>query len=318
MNDRKVPKNAVAPGSYEAIVEVNQDNDYAFFSTTGDPWYNRRLLGFANNPISHDFTFEVDAVQPGPGSLRFHGYGVTDWPGADPDHKLMVLLNGEELMSEPLVFNGLHDVNLELDVADGVLQEGSNTLTVYQPADLPGVGFDMVDIDTFGTTYKRGYVYPATGQYGFSAQAKVFEIDEVGAASADQLVVYRMVGANGQRPVYQSKVALNDGKLRIRGNANQMLRYHVSTLDRLLTPKIELTQEPADIMNGQASYVVITTADFIEALQPLVTHREGLGWTVKVVDVADIFSHLSYGIFDAKAVADYIAQAQETWVPRHS
>jgi hypothetical protein len=55
---------------------------------------------------------------------------------------------------------------------------------------------------------------------------------------------------------------------------------------------------------------MISHPDFIETLVPLVNARQAQGFAVKVVDVLDIYSQFSHGIFDPQAIRDYIAYAR--------
>jgi hypothetical protein len=305
------PRNA-APKSYLERRHFDEDNQYAFFSTTGDPWYNRRLTAFEGSPVTHHFTFSIDESRSGPATIALHGYGITNFP-ANPDHRVTVSLNCDdpkrfvELSTE--TFDGLHDLRLELPIPKKSLKDGVNTLCIGQPADIPGVLFDSFDLDTYGVTYRRGFVYPVDGQMYFEARSRVFEIDSIGISDARDVVVYMLVGKDRDIPRHRSRVDLHNGNLRFRGSRNTR-SYIVSTVDRLLKPVIELTPEAEDINSGQAELLIVAYDDFLDTLKPLVTHRESQGWTVKAVKVSDVFGNYSAGIFDAQALVDYIEFAR--------
>jgi hypothetical protein len=86
--------------------------------------------------------------------------------------------------------------------------------------------------------------------------------------------------------------------------------YLVSTVETLYTPALEAVRIPADL-NRPAQYLIIAHPDFISGLEPLVQARQAQGLTVRVVDVTDLYSQYSYGIFDPQAIKQYIAYAAQ-------
>ncbi len=74
---------------------------------------------------------------------------------------------------------------------------------------------------------------------------------------------------------------------------------------------MELIEETADINTGSAEYLVISHPDFIDGLTVLVNERKQQ-YSVKMVDVEDIYYHYSHGIFDPEAVRNYIAYAAKS------
>ena len=63
------------------------------------------------------------------------------------------------------------------------------------------------------------------------------------------------------------------------------------------------------IRSGAAELLVIAHPDFIAALAPLVQQRECQGWSVKVVDVEDVYAEFGGDVFDPAAIRSYITFA---------
>lgn len=62
-----------------------------------------------------------------------------------------------------------------------------------------------------------------------------------------------------------------------------------------------------------ADYVILTHADFLTEVQVLADHRAAQGLRVAVVDVAEVYDAFSYGIFDPRAIHDFLAHAYAHW-----
>jgi hypothetical protein len=66
-----------------------------------------------------------------------------------------------------------------------------------------------------------------------------------------------------------------------------------------------------DITSGQAQLLIISHPDFIAGLTPLVQARQSQGYTVRVVDVEDVYTQFGYAIFSPQAIKDYIRYAAQ-------
>ena len=83
--------------------------------------------------------------------------------------------------------------------------------------------------------------------------------------------------------------------------------YFVSTVGALLTPQISVTPDTTDITSGRARLLIIAHPNFInDDLARLVQAREAQGYTVKVVDVQQVYTQFGGGVFDPQAIRDYI------------
>jgi len=304
---RQRPPKGDPQSSYTEQLRVNADNGYMFFSPSGDPWYDTRFLAYENKPVTKDFDFQVDHLADGPTQLDVDLWGVTDWP-QKPDHHVKVLFNGSEVAN--LHFDGTVNVPLTIPLPAGALHNGDNTLRFELPGDA-GVRFDMVNLDTYGVRYPRKFVARDDG-LTFSGAASVFE---VGGFSNDRVEVYRVTDSrHGARVAWYETVdvASADGAFAARfagTRGGRTSTYTLATTLNLLTPEIVPARASVDLLAGPADYLVISHPDFLGGLAPLVQAREAQGWTVKVVDVNDVYQAYSGGIFDPHAIQAYIADA---------
>ena len=85
--------------------------------------------------------------------------------------------------------------------------------------------------------------------------------------------------------------------------------YIVAATSALRTPEIQPTPRRQNITSGSAQYLIIAHEDFIEGIEPLAQARRAEGWSVRVVDVAQVYERFNYGIVDPQAIRRYISHA---------
>ena len=111
---------------------------------------------------------------------------------------------------------------------------------------------------------------------------------------------------------------LGDGNYEVKFNgSSELAAYYVVSAAGRKTPELELPADGGDITAGVARYLIIAHPDFIGTvdepnvdLEWLVQMRQAQGYTLKVVNVEDIYAQFSHHIVDAQAIKDYVAYAQ--------
>jgi uncharacterized repeat protein (TIGR01451 family) len=303
--DWRGPNPAAVPAEYYLeTVTAERNRKYSFSSPNGDPWYDTAILAFTS-PKHAAFDIEIDglvedAEMP---SVRVDMWGTTDWPDS-PDHHVEVSFNGVPLADE--FFDGLVNYPLDIDLPYGVLENGTNTLELNLPGDT-GVAYDMVTFDRFSVTYPRRFE-ARQGRLDFVAAAEQFQVDGLSGSKA---VVYRIDGDEATLLAGADVTLGESGYSATFPGSYSPARYLVTTGSAVRKPRIEPVRETASITTGRASYLVISHPDFIDGLDSLVAAREAEGWTVKVVDVEDVYAGFSYGVVDPEALRSYISWAAE-------
>lgn len=303
--DRTPPSRfGTATTIYRETVRVENDVQYSFGASGGDPWYDVWISAIYN-PASLTRTLSVEGYEPaaGPAVLDLGLWGVTDWPES-PDHHTVVSVNGTPVAAE--IFDGGEIPDLLVELPDGVLVEGDNDVRIDLPLDL-GVPYDLVALDSYAVTYPRRLAARA-GHLAFAGDpADSFAVS--GLIGADP-AVYRVGGESTQRLTrFEVTGAPGDYTVTFAG-APEPATYVVATPGSGLAPEIQPAPAVEDIFSGQASYLMIVHPDFLGGgLDPLVAARESQGFTVQVVDVEQIYENLSGGIVDPEAIRAYVAYA---------
>jgi hypothetical protein len=301
-SNTRIARNTPPSTSYVEKLVVNRQRGFADYAPGSDLWYDTEMLAYTS-PRSWDYSFQVDGMAgPDGATLDLVVWGITDWESAS-DHHLQASLNGTPLADE--WFDGLVEKTVRVNLPAGLLREGENTLRLTLPGDT-GEEWDVVALDKFTVTYARSF-QARDGRLTFTAAGKAFKVTNL--PSAD-VTVYRLAGSGAVR---LGRVTVNqEGSTYSAAFAGYSTEatYLVTSGAAMRTPVFEAVRAQADL-SQPAQYLVIAHPQFIAGIQPLVEARRAQGLTVSVVDVNDLYTQYTNGIFDPQAIKDYIVYAHK-------
>lgn len=302
--DTTAPAGSDPAPFYMETARVDKNVAYDALSTTGDPWYNARMVVYTA-ARSWNFPLPVDHYQAGaaPATLRVNMYGGINISGS-PDHHVVLKANSITLADRQ--FDGLNSEIFDLELPVGALLEGNNVVTIGLPADT-GQYADIVYLDQYQVTYPRAF-WALNGSLRFESSAALFQVDNLLNSNVS---VYRLQDGLLTQLSYVEVTAQGATfRARFAGNG-QPATYFVVNHTAMLKPAIRAARPTTDITSGAAEYLVIAHPNFIPGLTPLVQARQAQGLTVKVVDVMDIYDQFSFGLVDPQAIKSYIGFAAQ-------
>lgn len=294
----RVPRKVQFPAYYVETTTIERNAKYSYVAPTGDPWFDTGMI--ANASTSWTFDVPVSDYVAGATTPQI---AVKMWGGSNmvngPDHRVLVAVNDQQVADE--LFDGTEIANVTAPVSN--LVNGTNKLKLTLPVDR-GAPWDLVALEQYAISYPRAFL--ATGnRLDFTAAAEAFD---VGGLNSSDVVVYRLNGAQPER--------LSSFRVRREGSGyfasflgGSDATYYVSTAGALLTPEVNVAAPAVDITSGTADLLVIAHEQFLAGFAPLVQARQAEGYTVKLVNVADVYAQYSGGVFDAQAIKDYIKHA---------
>ena len=229
-----------------------------------------------------------------------------------PDHHVTISLNGAPVAD--VWWDGITWKTVQAPVAQGLLQAGSNTLSVVAPNDT-GLGYDFVFIDrvelAFANTFaaeanELSFGYPASGTWKF----------QVNGFSSNQLVVYDVtdpaapvlitgIAVTGSGPysaLFQETLAAPAG---YRALADPAYRT-VQAVEADAASNLRSTA------NG-AEHVVITHPAFWAQAEQLRGWRSSQGRSALTVNLQDVYDEFGYGLVGAAPIHDFLAYAYAQW-----
>ena len=333
VKNARVQRDSATAGdtTYEALVEVDRNEKYSPAMPNGDPWYEADALamgGASPAPVEMTFTFEVkDLVPDTPAQLLLGLVGVTNlekrdfqqYPGlpANPlkqDHHVQVFVNSGMTPVADEWSDGLVDWKLEIPLASGVLREGKNTITVRVPGDT-GYRFDMVAVDRYGAKYRR-HAMAVDNVLAFSGDADAYE---VGGFDSRRIDVYASRSDGSLVRIEGLKKLKRQGKfaVRFKGVAGPA-DYFVTAAGYLPAEVVPVPPAPANLLEP-ADYLIISHPAFLGAasLAEYAAAKEAEGYTVKLVNVDDLYTHYGHGMPVPGAIRAYLQAAAEAFDYTH-
>jgi len=276
-------------------------------------YYSAALNGPAEN-----FFGEILFGDPAPLTLTLHNIETTSataqlqvaLQGVSFEvHQVNAFVNG--ILLGTISFSDENSVTQTFSVPVSALVEGDN-LVKLTPV---GSSHDTSIVDYIRLTYPHSFKADGNSlQFsikstqsprieGFTnANIRVFDITDVTAVQE-------------VRPIVESSGA--GFAVTVPAGARGKARRLVALLDTQLSHPASLTLNQPSTLNSNtnvADLLIISYKDFIPALAPLVTQRHDRdGFTVKVVDVEDIYDEFSYGVHTSQAIEDFLSLAKQTW-----
>jgi len=290
---------SLLPDTYLAKIHFEENLIYLPQVEGGDHWIWLNLPA----PGRNDLNFSLSSIAPGPARLR-----LVIWAGTEaytnPDHHLLVFLNGNQVTNDSWDGKGQHVV--EARISTESLREGTNTLTLESPGDT-GAAADIIYLDSFEVDFTRQPVvknqqieFFSSGIplrfTGFDGPYSVYDI-------TDPLQVTRVVEN------LASSVSFT-GEARRRyvatGPGGSLHPTRISAV--ALTPNLRDEALVAD-------YVAVGPEELLEPLKPLLEMRASQGLKTVAVPVQVIYDQFGHGYPEPEAIHKFLQYATGAWQP---
>lgn len=318
MGTRLVPPDrSKRPAStFRQVLHFEEDATYFASMRTEDP-NDRWLWGPAiQAPATRDFTFNVQAP-PGEADdtmLVVRLYGRTADASVTPDHRVILQLNG--VLFHNFSFDGIGAYLTEVEVPQGTLRFGANTLTIGLPGG-SGAFADAVALDWFEVSYNARFRSDgSTLEFGsLDTGQSTFALQGFHSPSVSLLDI-----TDTRAPVLLLGAEIDGGDdsgytLRFTDPSDGARRYLAFTTDAVRGPTRIERNAPSSLLSSDhgADYVVVTHPDFSDALRPLLARRRSSGLRVEEVLIQDIYDEFSFGVFDPRAIRRFLQYAYDCW-----
>jgi hypothetical protein len=325
--------------SFRATVSKAPNERYSFAAPTNDPWFWASVTRTGATPVAWEGTFDVIDRAPGSSNERI----VLDvWGGttvaANPDHRFRVYVN-EQLITTTQ-FDGVTAHRVDVAVPAGALIDGSNALKIELIAPEGAVAPfdpDRVNIESIAVQYDRLLKLPASGRLVVTPSAAPaqasndslfadnFAAEGAAACRSAELgcQAFSVSGFTGPAVVMlerggtlrelsgvRMETAAGGFNARFAVATQAGDKLYVEQRESALTAAVSPTALVSDpLAGGSASLLMISHPTFANRLAPLVDARQAQGWTVRVVNVEDLYRAYNNGVVDPVAIDRAIADA---------
>jgi Peptidase family C25 len=298
-NPTGVPKE-----SFEDTIQVAKPSLY--IPEPGDPgnsWFWQSLTA----PTTATITVTLPALLSSPARARLDLWGGTTAP-ISPNHHITVFFNNVGVANEEWSGQGPHTI--DATIPSTVIRSGANTVRLVSPGDT-GAPADIVLLRSLEVSYARRFVVAADQEaLKFEASSGAYRVEGFGDDSVDLYDI-----TNAAEPIHAANVLVNGGVVAFTTNVNSARRWlaigtsavkSVAHIDPMTNANLKSTSRRAD-------YIIITPAEFQDALKPLVQWREQHGLKVVVVTTDQVYDEFGFGAESPLAIRAFIAYSYHQW-----
>jgi len=294
------PTGGVAgPSSFPSSVELKPREIFFGALINGDTENFFGPLIIPGEPASQAIDLpDVIAPAPAAADIEVALQGVTEI-----DHRVSVRVNG--IAVGDVTWTGRATGVGRFAIAQKHLVEGANAVTL----DAPGGELDVTLIDYIRVTYHRRYRARAN-TLTFSADA-----GRQVAVSGFTSAAISVFDITGDVPSHEVRGEVSrDGAawkvtLAVPGTGPRTLLAVAAGAEA--TPAALRSNVPSILHRADqaADIVMIAPAVFQAALAPLKSFRESQGYTVRLVDIEDVYDEFSFGSKTPQAIKDFLVRA---------
>ncbi|MBC2717235.1 MAG: PKD domain-containing protein [Desulfobacteraceae bacterium] len=303
------------PTSFGAGTHVEADNYYWQTIPNGegkDHWFwGDRINALSSNSytivLNNIYSSAFDA------DVRVNLQGRTG-TGTSPDHHTRIYLNGSLIDDQH--WDGQVQFLHEVTVPHSYLVNGTNTITLNSVGDtgssVDTIHMDWIEIDYYDTfvAENNSLDFTATGTGTFEFKISGF--------TSGTVAVFDITASNNVRRVINNTTQQIGPTYttRFEDSLTGSARYLALSASQKKTPadiKMDTPSSLKKTSNG-ADYIIITYDGFYNNILPLAGFYQNKGLRVITAKATDIYDEFSYGIFDPRAIKDFLSYAYHSWV----
>jgi len=315
---RFVPVNGALGGSLPDTVRSaamqlhleKESSEYErFMSITDDevdPWYWRDL----RDRDSFQLALPIDnARSDQPLAIRVGMRGST-WPPQSPDHHVNFFLNDEAIGSQ--LWDGQTQTVFDTRSRLFNLRSENNQLRMETPLDLPDVTVERVLLDWIEVDF-TGWLKAQNDSLRFSLTAPERVIVRADGFASGKIYILTEEGLVVTQPTLMAGKGGTSCLFGFQSSANsQFYLVGERNLGRVKSLEKDIPSNLKDPGNA-ADYIIITHRLFWDQAQQLASRRSHEGYRTAVVDIQDVYDEFNGGIFDPRAIRDFLKYAYHNW-----
>jgi hypothetical protein len=261
-------------------------------------WDNGLL---ASSGRDYAFTLSSTSASAGPASLSLDLQGGSDSTRLDPDHHVLVSLNGVPVGEAR--WDGLKATRLETSFDSSVLTEGANSLRLDNLETVSGFS-SPIYLDRFSIQYPHALVAENGRLQGRAASSGT--VQATGFAPGSLLLDVSATTPRWLTPTVAGP------ELVFAAEAERS--YLAVSPEAVLRPEIRPAGE-ASLRQGtqQADWIVVAPRELLAAAEPLLLQRESQGLRAKAVSLEQIQDEFGFGERSPQAIRDFLVYAYHHW-----
>jgi len=265
----------------------------------GEHWFWQSLSA----PITTTITLTLPSAIGANAQLRTQLWSRTQDAASNPDHHLTIQFNNTRVADEKWDGQGARTITATIPA--NLVKPGENSIRLIAPGDTQAAA-DIVLLRAIEMTYTRRLTAQDDALI-FQTDAGAYRVD---GFAGDAIDLFDITDPADPQRATGATIA------------NRALTFGASATRRWLALGANARKSPAKIalMTGAelrapraADYVIITHANFINALQPLIKFRTERGLKVSVATIDAVYDEFGNGIESPYAVREFLKWTQSHW-----
>ncbi len=300
------------PSSFVNTYHIEKNTYYVSSGAPGE--YEHFFSEWVSPDRNWDLSFTLQNRQSEIVHLRVLLMGITQDISVNPDHHAVLFINGVQI-EDNIRWDGVNFHLAEVDIPQGVLVAGENTLTIQEHAD-NGITIDTFYIDWVEFNYDRSFEIVGDELAFNFHQAGTWQYKLEGFTSGDA-EIYDI--SNPHQPVQIQNFDIQEVgpafTVSFEDEIIGTVHYWSGTPATFRSIEGITLDKPSNLsaISNRADYLIISHADFLEQAEVLRQYRQGSGLDTVLVDIQDIYDEFGYGITDVLALQNFLAYTLESW-----
>lgn len=231
--------------------------------------------------------------------LKFQGYSF------DP-HIVRVVLNGETLASAN--GNSRSPFSGQYSIPTSFLREGANSIQFRSL----GVFADFSFFDSISVSFARKFVASENRLNFYTQNYRIAKLDGFSTAN---IRVFDITSESAPVALANLNAVQNGATFGVNLPAGRGRLLFAVENSGLLQAVSVTANDPSmlGVATNAANLVIISYKDWLTQAEAWANYRRGQGFTVKVVEVSEIYDEFNYGILNSLSIRRFLQYAFENW-----
>ena len=296
---RPIGSQTISPNYQQSFVK--KERTYYYYNLLNGDLDN--YFGRTISPTPTTMTFTVSGIDFNKAKftfiLKLQGYNVGS-------HVVDLVLNGHSIGT--VAGNGMVPFSQTFSLPTSYLVEGSNSLVMTSI----GSSNDYSFFDTLNVNFARMQL---TDQNRLSFYTDNYRGATITGFTSPNIRVFETTKSDDPVEVTNLRVNQNGSQYSVVLPAYRgAVMYAVENSAILQSPSVT-RNNPSTLATTthNANLIIISYADFITQAQAWANYRRSQGFTVEVVDVADIYDEFNYGVLSSNSINSFLHYARDNW-----
>jgi hypothetical protein len=230
--------------------------------------------------------------------INVQGYTLTQ-------HNISVLLNNTQIGTIQGSYRSL--MTQSFVVPTSLLVEGSNTIKL-----ISNISNSTSFTDEIKVSYSRKYEAVQNKLFFYTPN---YRVTKVRGFSSSDIKLYDVSDPDNPKFIANPMIETEGSSYNLVLPSSRGSIYYATTTDSIQTPSFVIANVPSNLSSpqNQGRIIIISHSNWMQEAENWANFRRSQGFSVKVVNVEDIFDEFDYGLPTSEAIKNFLEFAKNNW-----